>query len=72
MKTNMIFTCAMLFTSLGMLSMESEKQEITFSPAVNRKKQTAPNKSVNSYTGYRWYTSRNELIPEEVIKKLSK
>ncbi len=78
MKTNMIFTCAMLCTSLGILSMEPEKAIGKLSsPAVKRRKQTAPNinsspSPSNSYRGYYWYISRNELIPEEVIKKLDK
>jgi hypothetical protein len=71
MKTNIIFTCAMLCTSLGILSMEPDK-------AVHRRKRTA-NKSVkpsqslsDPYRDYILYTSRNELVPEEVIKKLGR
>jgi hypothetical protein len=67
MKTNIIFACAILCTSLGILSMEPYK-------AGNRRKQTSSAKPKSSllytYSDYIWHKSFNELIPEEVIKKL--
>jgi len=77
MKTHMIFACAILCTSLGILSMEQDKTDIEkMSPAVNRCKQvsntTKSKSSLLRYSDYFWHKSRNEFIPEEVIKRLSR